>query len=316
MGAARCRSGTVAGMNSPYPELPGSVLHRYDTAFSEPRWDGGVPGDVVSVLGMLAEGRWAGVLLQNVPVGRLGATPERAGMAVGKDGVSEANLLAVAGVLGVAVGYAPEQGGARVQDIAPSRGGETRQVSSSSKVMLELHTEAAFHPFRPDYVLLLCLRGNPEAGTTLVSAEHAAAQLGARELEVLSQPRFTTGVDESYIGELGSRAWRTGTHPVFYETGAGLRWCLDAALCRGEDEEAAAALTTLIEIVKRSQRQVVLQPGDLLCVDNTRTVHGRTPYTPRYDGTDRWLQRAFVRRETSMIPSEQYRSGVITTVFV
>lgn len=34
---------------------------------------------------------------------------------------------------------------------------------------------------------------------------------------------------------------------------------------------------------------VVLKPGDLLNVDNYRTTHTRTPFTPRWDGKDRWL---------------------------
>jgi alpha-ketoglutarate-dependent taurine dioxygenase len=40
--------------------------------------------------------------------------------------------------------------------------------------------------------------------------------------------------------------------------------------------------------------------GDLLCIDNRRTVHGRTSFTPRYDGFDRWLQRSFVVRDLGL----------------
>jgi hypothetical protein len=29
-------------------------------------------------------------------------------------------------------------------------------------------------------------------------------------------------------------------------------------------------------------------------LDNRRVIHGRSPYTPRHDGHDRWLQRTFV----------------------
>ncbi|MBJ7505663.1 MAG: TauD/TfdA family dioxygenase, partial [Ilumatobacteraceae bacterium] len=32
----------------------------------------------------------------------------------------------------------------------------------------------------------------------------------------------------------------------------------------------------------------------ILVIDNHRAVHGRTSFTPRYDGTDRWLKRALV----------------------
>jgi L-asparagine oxygenase len=67
----------------------------------------------------------------------------------------------------------------------------------------------------------------------------------------------------------------------------------------------------MIEEIKTS---VVLEPGDLLVVDNNVAVHGRSPFTPRFDGYDRWLQRSFV--VTDLAPSAGQRVGrVITTEF-
>ena len=34
--------------------------------------------------------------------------------------------------------------------------------------------------------------------------------------------------------------------------------------------------------------------GDILLFDNRRVMHARTPFEPRYDGTDRWLQRVII----------------------
>ena len=36
---------------------------------------------------------------------------------------------------------------------------------------------------------------------------------------------------------------------------------------------------------------VALQAGDLLLVKNNEALHGRSPYHPRYDDSDRWVQR-------------------------
>ena len=41
-------------------------------------------------------------------------------------------------------------------------------------------------------------------------------------------------------------------------------------------------------------RALVLEPGDLLFLDNRRVIHARSAFTPRGDGTDRWLQRALI----------------------
>ena len=34
-----------------------------------------------------------------------------------------------------------------------------------------------------------------------------------------------------------------------------------------------------------------MEAGDLLILKNNRTLHGRSPYSPRYDDSDRWVQR-------------------------
>ena len=63
---------------------------------------------------------------------------------------------------------------------------------------------------------------------------------------------------------------------------------------RGKTLRAIAALSALHHAVKHTTQQVVLAAGDILVIDNHRCVHGRTPFAPRYDGTDRWLKRALV----------------------
>ena len=58
----------------------------------------------------------------------------------------------------------------------------------------------------------------------------------------------------------------------------------------------------------------MLEAGDLLVVDNSVAVHGRTPFTARFDGTDRWLQRTFVVADLAASAGE--RDGrVIATRF-
>lgn len=63
------------------------------------------------------------------------------------------------------------------------------------------------------------------------------------------------------------------------------------------DEEARRALTRIQAMIEPRLFDVVLEPGDLLVIDNFRAVHGRRPFTPRYDGTDRWLKRLNVTRD-------------------
>lgn len=63
---------------------------------------------------------------------------------------------------------------------------------------------------------------------------------------------------------------------------------------------APAAVQAFEELVKDIDDRligVVLSPGDVLFVDNYKAVHGRKPYTARYDGADRWLRRINIARD-------------------
>lgn len=255
------------------------------------------------------------LLLRGLPVGSVGPTPASPTDATAlarKDHVSEQTLLTVARRLGQPVGYEPEHGGDLVQNIVPTPTASDRQVSTSSRVTLMFHTEAAFHPHRPRYLLLLCLRGDASATTTLCSIAEVLPHLDREVIDTMFEPRFRTAVDESYLGDrrnlLGPAiAVLSGdrTHPTMV---------FDADLMVGTDADADAALQALSAAVAEHATGVVLERGDLLVVDNFAAVHGRGPFTPRYDGTDRWLQRTFV--VCDLAPSAAERRGrVITTRF-
>jgi L-asparagine oxygenase len=252
------------------------------------------------------------IVIRGVPVGSVPATPPSPTAPVLKDRTSEFVLLTVARLLGQPVGYEPEHGGDLVQNIVPVRGATDRQVSTSSKVELMFHTEAAFHPHRPRALLLLCLRGDPSASTTLSSIHEVLPHLPDEVIATLFQPRFRTATDESY---LHGRSNVLGP-PVPVLSGRRERptMVFDADLMVGTDPQADEALRVLSDAVAGLCTGIALAEGDLLVVDNTAAVHGRTPFTPRFDGTDRWLQRTFV--VSDLAPSAAERDGrVITTRF-
>jgi L-asparagine oxygenase len=160
--------------------------------------------------------------------------------------------------------------------------------------------------------LLLCLRGDPAAGTTLASADVLLEQLGDETISTLTEPRFRTAVDASF---LDGRPGPPGElRPVLRLTDGSATMVYDADLTTGVDHGARRALDLLGAATTAHHTTVVLRPGDLLIVDNDAAVHGRTAFTPRFDGTDRWLQRTFVVDD--LAPSAGERAGrVITTEF-
>jgi alpha-ketoglutarate-dependent taurine dioxygenase len=252
------------------------------------------------------------LLVRGAPIGSFGATPSSPTAVGPKDLTSEFTLLAVARRLGQPVGYLPEHGGDIVQNIVPVAGTADRQVSTSSKVELMFHTEAAFHPHRPRYLVLLCLRGDPAAHTTLSSISEVLPLLPHDVVDTLFAPRFRTAVDESY---LHGRQNVLGA-PMAVLSGRRDRptMVFDADLMVGVDGEADDALQALGTAVAAHSTSVSLCAGDVLVVDNTVAVHGRTPFVPRFDGTDRWLQRSFVVAD--LAPSAGERRGrVVVTDF-
>jgi len=217
-------------------------------------------------------------------------------------------LLRFADDIGRAVGYDREQNGRLIQDIFPVKSSERAQVSTSSKVMLGSHTETAFHPHKPRYVVLLCLRGDANAATTYADVHEIVQHLSDEAVDVLQTGEFVTTVDPSFMtnGEPDARV--TVTPLTKKQSG----WVLvyDELLMSGTSTRAANALAELHVAVKRATKQVVLADGDLLVIDNDRAVHGRTPFIPRYDGTDRWLKRALV---VTSLPIDDVVGRVIQT---
>jgi L-asparagine oxygenase len=252
------------------------------------------------------------LLLRGLPIGDLPNTPAHPTDPTTKDLATERLLVAIASCLGEPVGYEPEHGGSIVQNIVPVPALATRQTSTSSKVELMFHTEAAFHPHRPRYLLLFCLRGDPSAQTTISSIHAALPHLADDQIDILFQQRFRCAVDESY---LQGRANQLGT-PMAVLSGTRSRptMVFDEDLMVGIDAEADEALRSLGAALSTHHGGVALEAGDMVILDNNVVVHGRSPFTPRFDGTDRWLQRTFVVDD--LAPSATERQGrVITTVF-
>ena len=166
--------------------------------------------------------RSGALLIRNAPIGGLPPTPPTPETPVAKDLSTELTLLTVARRLGQPVGYVPEHGGRIVQNIVPTPSAADSQMSTSSRSSLMFHTETAFHPHRPRYLLLLCLRGDPSAHTTLASVHDIMDRLADDVVDVMFQPRFRTAVDASFLAgrpnELGpARPLVTGTRsePTF-----------------------------------------------------------------------------------------------------
>ena len=253
------------------------------------------------------------LLVKNCPVGVLPSTPALPSEPSDKDFTSELSLLTVTSILGHPTGYKPEMGGRLVQNIVPTKASQTEQTSTSSKTNLYFHTEAAFHPYRPKWLALLCLKGDSSAHTTICNVYDIVHALPEDICDALSFPEFVTGVDISYT--YSNSTSLSAPHRVLEGTPNKPRILWDWSLTQGLTDRARQALLVLKDAVRAVQSYVVLEPGDMLLIDNTILVHGRSPFKPRFDGTDRWLQRTFVLADTN-IPYDAFTQDAIALEFV
>ncbi|NXY99161.1 TauD/TfdA family dioxygenase [Streptomyces sp. BR123] len=251
------------------------------------------------------------LLLRNMPVVAdtpLPVTPTVAGSVERVPAVASALVTAAMLQLGEVIAYRSEKTGALVQNVVPVPGSEQSQ-SNAGSVLLELHVENAFHENKPDYVGLLCVREDATGDAKLCtsSMRRALPLLSARTVSVLAAPRFLTEPPPSF-GALNSV---TPAHPVLVGDLADPDVLVDFAATHPLDDEAAAAMDELREAFMRTMSAVALRVGDLAVVDNRIAVHGRTSFTPRYDGQDRWLHRVYAHLDHRRSRADRKDGGAV-----
>lgn len=224
----------------------------------------------------------------------------------------EIALMLLGSLLGDVFGWATQQDGRLVHEVFPIKGHEHEQLGSSSTELLTWHTEDAFHPHRGDYLLLLCLRNVQRAPTTVGSPNthrvHEAALAHLHECRFTirpdeshlpkNAPTTSVGMDVSYA-HIEAMNQRPEPIPVLFGDREAPYLRIDPYFMDGinDDNPSAAALRSLIEAIDDDIRNVVLEAGDILCLDNYRVVHGRKPFEALFDGRDRWLKRINVTRD-------------------
>lgn len=258
--------------------------------------------------------RVGGLLIAGVPIGELPPTPRHADHAVGTKLLGAATMSIVVSVLGDQFGFRPELGGKIVQDIVPVRGFEDAQEAISSSTPLISHVDKAFTENRADYVALLCLRPDHEgvAATTLSSIGAIMPLLEPETVAVLRSKRFVTQVDRSFLRGAGIN------DPIYIRgiqvlTGDAQhpRLRADFAETHGDDDEAQLALDRLNEAAREVSVSVYLKSGDLLIIDNRVALSGRSSFTARWDGNDRWLLRTFITSDLARSAPERPGGGRI-----
>jgi Fe(II)/alpha-ketoglutarate-dependent arginine beta-hydroxylase len=214
-------------------------------------------------------------------------------------------LILCSSLLGYPIAWFTQQEGNIVHEVIPIKEHENDQLGFSSSVNLEWHTEDAFHEFRGDYLALMGIKNPNNVPTAIFS--NINVDLSSNIYFPLFKQMFSIKPDNSHLNKLSEespdscyyaaqkRMHELNAKPnkmaIFFGSKEKPYWRLDPYFTEALDSEAKNALDLLINIINKNLKKIIVGPGDVLFCDNFRVVHGRPPFTPKYDGSDRWLKR-------------------------
>lgn len=231
---------------------------------------------------------------ENLRIGPIPATPISWNQLVKRDITSEKLLLQTTSLLGEPIGYTQESNGALINNFFPQQSQAKSATSDSYDTELDLHTENAFHAVQPEHLVLLCLRQDPlkEAVTYITSIDRILPHLTDDDISFFFTEPYNFLSDYSHT-EKNCRIDVGQEQTVLYGDRAAPMFRFDPHFMVARSAQGQAQLEKLRAIAWDVAQPVLLKARDMLIIDNRKTAHARSPFTARFDGTDRWIQRAF-----------------------
>jgi L-asparagine oxygenase len=256
------------------------------------------------------------LVLDGLPIGSAPPTPLSKDIPISH--IFASSVLAVLGsMLGTPVSYSQESKGATIVNVFPTEKNIFAQTSDGCRKLLEGHVEMSFHPYRPDFLILIGVRQDPAemAQTLYITAQTLREHLPAATFDQLCRKAYHTGIDESfrqYYGEMGTKKGNVGPISVFsHDKDGHLLLNYDLDLMVAEDSEAADALTLLHDVVNRNLQGVKIKPGMAVLLDNRCSIHARTEFLANFDGNDRWLQRILVMKDKPCVKAGDDKTTIV-----
>lgn len=237
------------------------------------------------------------LLIKGLPIDKeLMPTPSERIHAFDKKFFGELWLCSFGSALGDIFNFFQEGKGDIIQNYYPTKKDEQRLSAYSSSTELEFHTETHFHKFSPDYVVITCLRQDPnkEARTTFTSIQSVLKKLTPHEKHILFGKNFLTGIYYHYGNVKGTTGYLSEPIQVLYGNPNDPFMIFDRDLIIGKTPEAHRIFEKFKKLVYENQNYIYLESGDLLIIDNKRSVHGRSSFKAFFNGKDRWIQRVLV----------------------
>ena len=216
--------------------------------------------------------------------------------------------LAIATCVGVPYGCDHTRGGRIMHDVFPVAGAQDN-TAYSHQGGFHFHVDGAMDPPNaPDYFLLQCLRNREKVATFASTVE--PGDFAPKVWKLLQNPAYTVqfradhrpsdnDLREVPVVETDAKG---GLVRLTYYDDPG-RLHPDVRLPKELQTQHRGALQDLKAALERDAVDITLNPGDILVVDNARTVHGRrSAVSPIGDmAMRRWLVRLWVATDPQKV---------------
>lgn len=221
--------------------------------------------------------------------------------------------------VGHCFGWSTQQSGKIIHDLIPQKNKGQAQTGYGSTSELLLHTEDSFHEFRAEYICMFGIKNIDSIATTVASVRDL--HLDDDISNVLYNQAFELLPDESHLdaeqlsGDTeNAMENEASTMFTFYGDRNFPFICYDPAytdLSNASDAQKEA-LDVLQTEIGRKIFDISIRAGDVCIIDNRKVVHGRKAFTPKFDGSDRWLKRVSIT--TNLRKSAEHRKDTRTRV--
>ena len=180
--------------------------------------------------------------------------------------------------------FPSEQAGKPVQDVLTFDGFDGSSNYFSAKHPLSLHQDYYFQELPPQFTIIWCLRNDEKAKTVVVDLLSCFERLDEGSQVELMKPEFS-------IADYGDgMTW--SLYPVIDILAGSFRY--DEDLIEPLSASTSEAFQKLVHLARASEVELILEPNDVLVINNHRCAHGRRSYSPGQNDRRRWLKRCLV----------------------
>lgn len=206
--------------------------------------------------------------------------------------ISESLLFTVGNLMGQVYFYSDETTPRLFRNIVPN-------LKNKAQPELDWHTDFAWANFRPDFLLFFCNRNECNVPTEVSLSEDILNVM--TDSEKRSVYNHKTSLQQPETVKLQASSMDVEHEDITLID----KYALTIRM-KYRKSFYSANLENIIRACEKCKKNITLEQGDILILDNRRVLHKRPSYST--NTLNRWIQQLFVSCDP--VPKRKYRTGV------